>query len=264
MTVSTTAKKKWQARAETALSIAVGMLALWVVLILPVGLTATILVPSDEYNLQVFGIIAAILTIATAAVSVIGYRWAQRRPESETYVLGKKDKKVSPTIGTFRVRARLHRLAAGGLFTLLAAVTVGGFFLVSTPARERVDYHENLPGELSAHLEQLIITEERREAVTNPEVRQLLTAILNRSTYPTWAEIVGSVTLWVILVQVTASLFRYMVRLAAFYDSRADYLQLGGAADAEKLLEIIEPGPATADTWIQEWIRRIGEKQPSA
>jgi len=192
------------------------------------------------------------------------YRWAQRRPESESYVLGKMDEEVSPTIGTFRVRARLHRLAAGGLFTLLAAVTVGGFFLVSTPSRERVNYHENLPGELPVLLAPLIATAEQREAITNTEVRQLLTAILNRSTYPTWGEIIGSVTLWLVLVQVTASLFRYMVRLAAFYDSRADYLQLGGTADAEKLLEIVEPGPTIGDTWIQEWIRRISGNQPSA
>ena len=257
-------RRNWKAGAETALSIAVGMLALWVALILPVGLAVSILVPSPDYDLGVFANIAAMLTIAITAASVIGHRWAKRGPESESCVLGKTDERLSPIIANFRVRARLYRLAAGGLFTLLAAVTIGGFFLVSTPARERANYHERLPGELPGLLGPLMATAEQRETVRNPEVRQLLTEILNRSAYPTWGEIIGSVTLWLVLVQVTASLFRYMVRLGSFYDSRADYLQLGGAADTEKLLEIIEPGPANADTWVREWIRGTSGKRPSA
>ena len=100
--------KTWKARTKTGFSMAVGMLTLWIVLMLPVVLTVSILLPSAVYDLRVFANIATTLTIAITAVSVIGNRWGQRRPESELYVLG---------------------LAAGGLFTLLAAVTISRFFL---------------------------------------------------------------------------------------------------------------------------------------
>ena len=130
---------------------------------------------------------------------------------------------------------------------------------MSTPARERADYHEGLPGELPALAEQLTATEGRRQTLTQPEAIQLLTVILNRSTYPGWGEIAGAVTLWLVLVQAIASLFLYMVRLASFYDSRADYLQLGGAASGENgkdLLAMIEPGSVSTDGWIRQIMQR--------
>ena len=144
---------------------------------------------------------------------------------------------------------------------LLATVTITGFFLISTPARERTDYHEALPGELPALIRPLIATEEQREALAKPEVAQLLAVILNRSTYPTWGEVVGAVALWLVLVQVVASLFRYMVQLASFYDSRADYLQLGGSTDTDdwqKVLNMLDPGQLSSGGWVQEFLRIRG------
>ena len=50
-----------------------------------------------------------------------------------------------------------------------------------------------------------------------------------------------------------------MIRLASFYDSRADYLQLGGAAsgeDGDNLLAIIDPGSVSTEGWIRQIIQR--------
>ena len=53
---------------------------------------------------------------------------------------------------------------------------------------------------------------------------------------------IGSVLLLLLLVQILASLYRYNMRLASFYDSRADYFQLQGTvsdSDKESLLALV-------------------------
>ena len=234
---------------------------LWLFLLFSVSLGLPILSPSSNYTLSQFAAVASALTIPIAVVTVVGYRWIKSVPASRCSVRGKEDGALSPIIKDFRIRSGLYRMAAVALFMLLATVTITGFFLISTPARERTDYHEALPGELPALIRPLIATEEQREALAKPEVAQLLAVILNRSTYPTWGEVVGAVALWLVLVQVVASLFRYMVRLASFYDSRADYLQLGGSTDTDdwqKVLNMLDPGRLSSGGWVQEFLRIRG------
>ena len=251
----------WGERFETAIGIVTGMAALWLFLLFAVSLGLPILSPDPYYSLSLFATIASVLTIPIAAVTLVGYRWIKNVPASRCSVLGKEDGAVSPIIADFRIRSGLYRMAAVALFMLLATVTIAGFFLISTPTQKRTDYHEALPVQLPTLIGPLIATEEHREALTEPEVAQLLAVILNRSTYPTWREVVGAVTLWLVLVQVVASLFHHMVRLASFYDSRADYLQLGGSTDTDdwqKLLNMLDPGRVSSGGWVREFLRMRG------
>ena len=218
--------KRYVTVVETVLSIAIAMGALWLFLLLSVSVALPTVAPSPYYSFSQFATIAVMLTIGIAGGGWSAYRWVGRVPPARYQIRGKQDNELSPIVVDFRIRSGLYRIAATALFILLAAVTIAGFFVVSTPARERADYHEALPGELPALVGQLTATENQRQALTQPEAIELLTVILNRSTYPGWGEVAGAVTLWLVLVQVIASLFRYMVRLASFYDSRADYLQL--------------------------------------
>ena len=254
-------KRNWGRRTEEALGVVVGIGLLWLFLLFAVSLGLAIFWPSPYYTLSQFSSIASALTIPIAATTMLGYRWVRRVPASRCSVLGNEDAAISPIIADFRVRSGLYRIAAVALFILLATATIAGFFLVSTPARERANYHEALPGQLPALIGPLIATEEQRAALTKPEVTELLTVILDRSTYPTWGEVIGAVTLWIVLVQVIASLFRYLVRLASFYDSRADYLQLRGTADADdwrEVLDMVDPGPLGSEGWVREFMRMLG------
>ena len=117
----------WRTRAEIALAALIGLVALWALLIIPVGVVAFILVPSPDYTVGDFIRIAGLLVLSLTSLSVIGYCWARRRSESESWVLGKKDEGVSPIIDVFRVRARFCRVAAGGLFLLLAGGGLRGW-----------------------------------------------------------------------------------------------------------------------------------------
>ena len=264
---SGTSEPKWEqnrgSRTEEALGIIVGIGLLWLFLLFAVGLGLAIFWPSPYYTLSQFSSIASTLTIPIAFATVLGYRWVTRVPPSRCSVRGNEDRAISPIIADFRVRSGLYRIAAVALFALLAMTTIGGFFLVSTPARERANYHEALPSQLPALIGPLVATEEQRGALTEPEVAELLTVILGRSTYPTWGEVIGAVTLWLVLVQVIASLFRYLVRLASFYDSRADCLQLTGNVDADdwrKALDILDPGSLGSDGWVREFMRMLGRR----
>lgn len=245
---------------EMGLGIAAGMAIVWTLLLLGLSIVLPVFAPSAEYTLGQFAVISTMLTVEIAVISVVGFLWMRRIPPARSVVLSEKneDKALSPVIADFRIRANMYRTAAAVLFTLLVAVTIAGFFLITTPMDERADYHEALPGQLPALLEPLTATLERIETLTDPEIESLLTTILSRSTYPGWRDAIGAVALWFVLVQAIASLFRYMVRLASFYDSRADGLQISGADDKklQKFLAILDPGPASHEGWLRHLLRR--------
>ncbi|MCY3819671.1 MAG: hypothetical protein OXH52_09980 [Gammaproteobacteria bacterium] len=262
-------KVKVAQRAERFLTGIAAIVGLWVLLLVPVGVTMAVMgtISGITTNPGIIGTVAAILAIGIAVLGIGGYLWAKETSEPETQVAGMNDTKISPVIGVFRVRARMYKLAAVALFALLTTATIGGFFLISEPSRGRERYHERLPGELEGYAQGLasLETELGGPSVSiTPENMELLTAILNRSSYPSWQESIGAVAVWLVLVQATASLFRYMIQISSFYDSRADYLQLGGTMDSAKVLEIIDPGPLNTIGWVREWIRASGPKAPLA
>ena len=251
----------WGEWLEVAFRIVIGMVVLWLFFLFAVSLGLFILWPDPYYSLLQFATISTVLTIPISVATVMGYRWITQVPVSRRTVRGKEDEAVSPIIADFRIRSGMYRMAAVALFMLLATVTIVAFALISTPGRERTNYHEALPGQLPALIGPLIETEDQREALTEPEVAQLLATILNRSTYPTWREVAAAVALWLILVKVVTSLLYRTIRLASFYDSRADYLQLGGSTDTDdwqKLLNLVDASQVSDGGWVREFLHTRG------
>jgi hypothetical protein len=59
---------------------------------------------------------------------------------------------------------------------------------------------------------------------------------------------IGSVLILIFLVQILVNLYRYNIRLAAYYDARADALQLVGSKDEKTLNEYVKVlSPETFD-----------------
>ena len=244
--------------AATVVFTVVSMLVLWALLVGLMALLIDVVAPNPYYTLSTYGVLAGLITIAVSSVWVLGHWHLSTIPEERSHIRGKNDPKTSPIVADFRRRSGLYRTAAGALFGLLGVVTTVGFFFISTPARERASYHEGLPGQLPGILEPLMDDEGARTTLTDPNVVTLLHAVLDHGSYPTWSEVAGSLALLFVLVQVIAYLAGHMVRLAWFYDSRADYLQLGGKTDEltpEQLLQLVDPAPVIGDTWIGRLFR---------
>lgn len=232
---------------------------LWIVFVVSVGLLVAVVAPSpDDTPLNDLAWFAAFMTFGVAGGAAWGIRWARDVPENRVKVRGVYDEKVSPIVRDFRVRSGMYRVAAAGLLVFLAFVTVVGFFVVSNPARERADHYEAQPGRLESILRPFLDTDADRRMLRDPDVVSLLSAILQHGSYPTWSDAIGSVMLLVLLVQVIASLFRYMIRLASFYDSRADYFQMGGKVDeltSTELLGVIDSSSVSHDGRMREILR---------
>ena len=235
------------------------MLSLWLVLLLVLALVLPVFAPSDIYGVEHIGAIATALVLPASVAGFAAYRWVGRVSRERCTVRGEIDQTLSPIVADFRIRSGMYRLAAIAVFVFLIGVTAAGFFLLSEPARQRAVYEQRVPGDPPALLAPLIETEERREALADPEVAAVLTAILNRTRSPSWGEVAGAAALWLVALHVIATLLRRMMRLASFYDSRADYLQMGGAPgteDRRHLLEFVDAGSAVPPGWIWQMFGR--------
>ena len=101
------------------------------------------------------------------------------------------DAALKPMILNLRVRSRLYKLGAVTAFVFIAAATLLGFTVAQT-------------------------------AVTQDQVTTGATGD------PLTGTAVTAIVLLLFLLRTLASIYRSNMRLAAFYDSRADYLQAGG------------------------------------
>lgn len=247
------------------LGTAAAVLLLWLLLFLVLSLVLPVFAPGASYNVLHFATFAIALTLPILVGTVVGYHWVRRVPRERCTVRGTIDDTLSPLIADFRIRSGMYRIAATITFTLLIAVAAAGFFLLSDPARQRAAYHQAVPGQLPDLLAPLIETEAQRETLTEPEVAAILTAVLNRTRYPTWGEVAGTAALWLVLLHTIASLFRSTIRLASFYDARADYLQLGGTPgteDRRHLLDVVDTATAVHTGWTWPFFRTDGASGP--
>ena len=220
----------------------ISLALLWILLLVLVGLLTEVLIaPDASGGVLGYGLFTLWMIVSGAVVLVASWRWVTNIPNDRVHVRGSYDNSISPIVRHLRRRSGLCRLGAAGLFVLLASVTVVGFFVASGPARSRSEYHEGIPLLLPSLVEGLVETDQDRELIQNPEVVSLLSDILGHGAYPTWTEVVGALTLLLFLVQVIASLFRYTIQLSAFYDSRADYLQMGGQTTGLRPEELLNP-----------------------
>ena len=205
---------------------------LWVLLLIALTVFVSIVAPGSGTDPFASAWYALLMAVVFWVAAIRALRWARDIPDERVTVAGTHAAdRLSPVIRDFRVRSRAYLIAAAGLFLLLAFVTVTGFFVVSTPARLRSEYHEALPGQLGAIVSPFIDTNADRQTLRDPDLVRLLSAILEHGSYPAWSDVIGSLVLLVFLVQVIAFMFHYMIRLASFYDSRADYLQISGKVD---------------------------------
>jgi hypothetical protein len=67
----------------------------------------------------------------------------------------------------------------------------------------------------------------------------LLSSEAVRETIASLATRVGSVLFLLFLVQILVSLYRYNIRLASYYDARADALQLSRGSDGEEFARLV-------------------------
>ena len=261
-------KPLWLTRLESwgqkTVNIFFGLLAvvlLWIVFVVSVGLLVAVVAPSpDDTPFSDLAGFASVMTFGVAGGAAWGIRWAKNVPENRVKVRGVYNASISPIVRDFRIRSGMYRVMAAGLLAFLAFVTVVGFFVVSNPARERADHYEAQPGRLEPLIRPFLETDADRQMLRDPDVVSLLSAILQHGSYPTWSDAIGSVLLLVLLVQVIASLFRYMIRLASFYDSRADCLQMSGKVDeltSTELLSVIDSSSVSHDGRTREILRYL-------
>ena len=120
------------------------------------------------------------------------------------------DAALKPMILNLRVRSRLYKVGAVTAFLFIAVATLVGFTVVHTAVEQNP---------LSA---------------SEPSDTLVGSAVV-------------AVVLLLFLLRTLASIYRYNMRLAAFYDSRADYLQAGGSTgstrtlSSEQLLRVFSP-----------------------
>ena len=168
-------------------------------------------------------------------------QWVRSIPD-ERCKLTNDDKVLEGLVRDFRSRARLCRVGAISVFLLLGTITSAGFYSLIGGAWRRESYHAELPGMLVSVVNDFT-RNNRTELLTDPEAVAFLRTVLDHGPEPTWSETIGPLLLLFFLLRITASIYRYMVRLASFYESRADYMQLGGKIEvlsSAKVLELVD------------------------
>ena len=150
---------------------AAAIVLLWLLLLVALMLLVSVVAPgSDTVAFFASAGFALLVAFGLAGAGIGALRWAKDIPDERVMTAGTHDDRLSPLIRDFRVRSRIYRIAAAGLFALLAFVTVAGFFMVRTPARERSDYHDALPGQLD-HCSRLS-RHQRWATLRDPDVRK--------------------------------------------------------------------------------------------
>ena len=158
------------------------------------------------------GIVLFVAAIAAGAVilpRILFAAFSQRLNAFPGYSVGPlyADAALKPMILNLRVRSRLYKIGAVTAFLFIAVATLVGFTVVQT-AVEQNPLSASEPSDTLA------------------------------------GSAVVAVVLLLFLLRTLASIYRYNMRLAAFYDSRADYLQAGGSTrtlSSEQLLRVFSP-----------------------
>ncbi len=257
--------REWVAQAAQVLwraaGRAVGLIAGWGVGVALLFATVQTLAPGE---LEVWiGLVqgAAVAVLALVALYLCVAEWVRNVPE-ERYRLRAENKALEALSRDFRIRGRLCRAAAGGLFLGMTTIALGGLYVFAMTAWSRSEYHESLPLQLPSLVESLRGDADPESVLTDPNAVALLQELLDHGSRPAWNESIGPLLLLFFVLRITAALYRYMVRLAAFYESRADYLQFGGPTaelSMDEVLRFVDTSLANSDTWwknILEAMRR--------
>jgi hypothetical protein len=119
----------------------------------------------------------------------------------------------------------------------------------STPSIYSTDIYgipssDNVFGTLSAKSKDELVAKMQKIGEQNESLWGALNAYLStsealRETIASLATRVGAVFLLVFLVQILVSLYRYNIRLASYYDARADALQLSNRSAGEEFAKLV-------------------------
>lgn len=222
-------------------------------------LTVETLAPGTVEEFTGLFVLSALVVIGFATLYVFASQWIRNIPE-ERCRLRAEDEALKALVRDFRMRGRLCRVAATGLFLSVTIVALFGFYTFTIQGWSRSEYHEGLPVQLRALVEPLLSNEEPMELLSDPNAVAFLQRLLDHGSQPWWNEGIGSLLFLFFLLRVTASLYKYMVRLASFYESRADYLQLGGPTEGlspQEILSIVDASTTNDDTWMKDILESI-------
>jgi len=251
-----------KAKLRRALRRIVGLTLGWGIASVLLFLVADTLVPGDFEGWTGLVTGAAVVVLGLVALSIASADWIWNIPE-ERYRLRVEDEALEGLARDFRIRGRLCRVAAGGLFLVVTTIALVGFYIFAIQAWSRSQYHDNLPLDLPSLLQPFVGDGDIEDLLTDPNAVSVVRQLLDHSSRPSWDEAVASLLLLFFLLRVTGSLYRYMVRLASFYDSRADYLQFGGPTDGlsvAEVLSVVDTSMRSNDTWIEDIFESIRKR----
>ena len=242
---------------------AVGLIAGWGLGVALLLATAQTLAPGDlEVWIWLFQG-AAVAVLALGALYLCVAEWVRNVPE-ERYRLRAEKKALEALTRDFRIRGRLCRAAAGGLFLGMTTIALGGLYIFAMAAWSRSEYHESLPLQLPSLVEPLRGDADPESVLTDPNAVALLQDLLDHGSRPAWNESIGPLLLLFFVLRVTGALYKYMVRLASFYESRADYLQFGGPTEGlsmEEVLRFVDTGVTNSDAWWRNILEAMRRRQ---
>lgn len=131
----------------------------------------------------------------------------------------------TPMVRNLRIRSRWFKLAAALVLGIMLCIAVVGFTIAMDVAlQERAQSSQTLTQPTAAMREQ---AEQTRSG-------ESLERVLSQE--------IGALVLLVLVLRTLGLVYRSNMRLASFYDARADYLQLGGNPEKlthEELLELV-------------------------
>ena len=233
---------------------AVGLITGWGLAVALLLAAAQTLAPGDieDWILLVQG--ATVAVLALVALYLCAAEWVRNVPE-ERCRLKVKNKALEALARDFRIRGRLCRAAASGLFLAMTTIALAGLYVFGMVAWSRSEYHEVLPGRLASLVEPLRSGAEPESLLTDPNAVAFLQHLLDHGSRVAWNEAIGPLLLLFFVLRATGALYGYMVRLGAFYESRADYLQFGGPTaglSLDEVLRFVDTSVASNDTWLKK------------
>ena len=259
--------REWVAQAPQVLrraaGRALGLIAGWGLGVVLLFATAQALAPADLEGWigLVQGATVAVLVLVTLYLCVA--EWVRNVPE-ERCRLRVENEALEALTRDFRIRGRLCRAAAGGLFLGMTTIALAALYVFAMAAWSRSEYHESLPLQLPSLIEPLRGDADPESVLTDPNAVALLQDLLDHGSRPAWNESIGPLLLLFFVLRVTGALYRYMVRLAAFYESRADYLQFGGPTEElsmDEVLRFVDTSVANSDTWWKNILEAMRRRQ---
>lgn len=256
--------KDWVAHAAQvlwrAIRRAVALIVGWGLGIALLLVTAQTLAPGEiaDWIRLAQGVTVAVLVLVALYVCVAG--WVRNVPE-ERCRLKVENAALEALTRDFRIRGRLCRVAAAGLFLAMTTIALAGIYVFGMVAWSRSQYHESLPLRLSSLVEPLRGAVEPESLLTDPNAVAFLQYLLDHGSHVAWNEAIGPLFLLFFVLRVTGALYGYMVRLGAFYESRADYLQFGGPTEGlsiDEVLRFVDTTVVTNDTWLKKVMDATG------